>query len=74
MCSRKECRLVVTRSRTSRLAFGELRLAWHRNGSGRRKAEKPPPDFDSSQWDHPTFDHDQRLYWKLPQGHRVIIR
>ena len=47
-----------------------VRLAWHRNGSWRRKAEKPSPDYDASQWGYPTFDHliNWRLYWKYSQG------
>jgi predicted dehydrogenase len=47
-----------------------VRLAWHRNGSWRRKAEKPSPDYDPSQWGYPTFDHliNWRLYWKYSQG------
>ena len=47
-----------------------VRLAWHRNGSWRRKAEKPTPDYDASQWGYPTFDHliNWRLYWKYSQG------
>jgi predicted dehydrogenase len=47
-----------------------VRLAWHRNGSWRRKAEQPSPDYDPSQWGYPTFDHliNWRLYWKYSQG------
>jgi predicted dehydrogenase len=47
-----------------------VRLAWHRNGSWRRKAEPPAPDYDASQWGYPTFDHliNWRLYWKYSQG------
>ena len=47
-----------------------VRLAWHRNGSWRRKAEPPSPDYDPSQWGYPTFDHliNWRLYWKYSQG------
>jgi predicted dehydrogenase len=47
-----------------------VRLAWHRNGSWRRKAEPPAPDYDPSQWGYPTFDHliNWRLYWKYSQG------
>ena len=47
-----------------------VRLAWHRNGSWRRKAELPAPDYDPSQWGYPTFDHliNWRLYWKYSQG------
>ena len=47
-----------------------VRLAWHRNGSWRRKGEPPSPDYDPSQWGYPTFDHllNWRLYWKYSQG------
>jgi predicted dehydrogenase len=46
------------------------RLAWHRNGSWRRKGEPPVPDYDASRWGYPTFDHllNWRLYWKYSQG------
>jgi predicted dehydrogenase len=46
------------------------RLAWHRNGSWRRKGEPPAPDYDASKWGYPTFDHlyNWRLYWKYSQG------
>ena len=47
-----------------------VRLAWHRNGNWRRKAERPSPDYDPSAWGYPTFDHliNWRLYWKYSQG------
>lgn len=47
-----------------------VRLAWHRNGSWRRKGEPPSPDYDPSKWGYPTFDHlyNWRLYWKYSQG------
>jgi predicted dehydrogenase len=47
-----------------------VRLAWHRNGSWRRKAEPPTADYDASKWGYPTFDHliNWRLYWKYSQG------
>jgi predicted dehydrogenase len=47
-----------------------VRLAWHRNGSWRRKGEPPTPDYDPSRWGYPTFDHlyNWRLYWKYSQG------
>ena len=47
-----------------------VRLAWHRNGSWRRKGEPPAPDYDPSKWGYPTFDHlyNWRLYWKYSQG------
>ena len=34
-----------------------VRLAWHRNGSWRRKGQPPSPDYDPSKWGYPTFDH-----------------
>ena len=54
-------------------AIGDIyhvRTAWHRNGSWRRKADPPSPDFNPSQWGYPTFDHllNWRLYWKYSQG------
>jgi predicted dehydrogenase len=47
-----------------------VRLAWHRNGSWRRKAEPPSTDYDPSPWGYPTLDHliNWRLYWKYSQG------
>ena len=47
-----------------------VRLAWHRNGSWRRKGEPPSKEYDPSQWGYPTFDHlfNWRLYWKYSQG------
>ncbi len=39
-------------------ALGDIyhvRLAWHRNGNWRRKAEPPSPDFDASKWGYPIF-------------------
>ena len=47
-----------------------VRLAWHRNGSWRRKGEPPSPDYDPSKWGYPTFEHlyNWRLYWKYSQG------
>jgi predicted dehydrogenase len=46
------------------------RLVWHRNGSWRRKAEPPAPDYDASKWGYPTFDHliNWRLYSRYSQG------
>jgi len=41
-------------------AFGELRLAWRRNGNWRCKAEKPSPDDDPSQWGYPVRLGDSR--------------
>ena len=47
-----------------------VRLAWHRNGNWRRKAEPPSPDYDPSRWGYQTFDHliNWRLYRKYSQG------
>lgn len=47
-----------------------VRLAWHRNGSWRRKAAPPYPDYDPSAWGYTTFDHliNWRLHWKYSQG------
>jgi predicted dehydrogenase len=47
-----------------------VRLAWHRNGSWRRKGEPPSKEYDPSRWGYPTFDHlyNWRLYWKYSQG------
>ena len=54
-------------------AIGDIyhvRLAWHRNGTWRRKGEPPAPDYDPSKWGYPTFDHlyNWRLYWKYSAG------
>ena len=54
-------------------AIGDIfhvRLAWHRNGNWRRKADPPSPDYSPAQWGYPTFDHllNWRLYWKYSQG------
>ena len=47
-----------------------VRLAWHRNGSWRRKGDAPAPDYNPSQWGYPDWDHllNWRLYWKYSQG------
>jgi predicted dehydrogenase len=47
-----------------------IRLAWHRNGSWRRKGEPPSPDYSPAKWGYPDFDHllNWRLYWKYSQG------
>ena len=47
-----------------------VRLAWHRNGSWRRKGEPPSPEYDPSAWGYPSFDHlyNWRLYWRYSQG------
>jgi predicted dehydrogenase len=47
-----------------------VRLAWHRNGSWRRKGEPPSPDYNPSKWGYPDWDHllNWRLYWKYSQG------
>ena len=46
------------------------RLAWHRNGSWRRKVESPAPGYDPSAWGYPTLEHliNWRLYWKYSKG------
>jgi predicted dehydrogenase len=47
-----------------------VRLAWHRNGTWRRKGDPPAPDYNPSQWGYPDWDHllNWRLYWKYSQG------
>jgi predicted dehydrogenase len=47
-----------------------VRLAWHRNGTWRRKGEPPAKDYDPSKWGYPSFEHlyNWRLYWKYSQG------
>jgi predicted dehydrogenase len=47
-----------------------VRLAWHRNGSWRRKGEPPTPDYNPAKWGYPDWDHllNWRLYWKYSQG------
>ena len=40
-----------------------VRLAWHRNGSWRRRGEPPAPDYDPSKWGYPDWDH--LLNWRL---------
>jgi predicted dehydrogenase len=47
-----------------------VRLAWHRNGSWRRKGDPPSPAYNPSQWGYPSWDHllNWRLYWKYSQG------
>ena len=54
-------------------ALGDIyhvRLAWHRNGSWRRKGDPPAPDYNPSKWGYPDWDHllNWRLYWKYSQG------
>ena len=46
------------------------RLVWHRNGTWRRQAEPPSPDYDPSRWGYPTFDHlvNWRLFWRYSRG------
>jgi predicted dehydrogenase len=46
------------------------RLVWHRNGTWRRQAEPPSPDYDPSRWGYPTFDHliNWRLFWRYSKG------
>jgi len=47
-----------------------IRLAWHRNGTWRRKGDPPSPDYNPSAWGYPDWDHllNWRLYWKYSQG------
>jgi predicted dehydrogenase len=54
-------------------ALGDIyhvRLAWHRNGSWRRKGDPPSPDYSPAKWGYPDWDHllNWRLYWKYSQG------
>ena len=51
------------------------RLVWHRNGSWRRKAELPSPDYDPAQWGYPTYDHliNWRLYKQYSRGHMAEL-
>jgi predicted dehydrogenase len=46
------------------------RLAWHRNGTWRRKGDPPAPGYNPSPWGYPDWDHllNWRLYWKYSQG------
>jgi predicted dehydrogenase len=39
------------------------RIVWHRNGTWRRKADPPSPNYDPSKWGYPTFDH--LINWRL---------
>ncbi len=52
-----------------------VRIAWHRNGNWRRKADPPSPGYDPSKWGYPTFDHllNWRLYWKYSQSHMAEL-
>jgi predicted dehydrogenase len=47
-----------------------IRLAWHRNGTWRRKGDPPAADYNPSAWGYPDWDHllNWRLYWKYSQG------
>ena len=47
-----------------------IRLAWHRNGTWRRKGDPPSTDYTPSAWGYPDWDHllNWRLYWKYSQG------
>jgi predicted dehydrogenase len=47
-----------------------VRLAWHRNGTWRRKGDPPSPGYNPSAWGYPDWDHllNWRLYWKYSQG------
>ena len=51
------------------------RLVWHRNGSWRRQADLPSPDFTAAQWGYPTFDHlvNWRLYKQYSRGHMAEL-
>jgi predicted dehydrogenase len=40
-----------------------VRLVWHRNGTWRRDADPPSPNYDPSKWGYPTFDH--LINWRL---------
>jgi predicted dehydrogenase len=46
------------------------RIAWHRNGNWRRKADPPSPDYNPSKWGYPTFEHllNWRLYKRYSRG------
>jgi predicted dehydrogenase len=52
-----------------------VRVAWHRNGNWRRKADPPSPDYNPAKWGYPTFDHllNWRLYAKYSQGHMAEL-
>jgi predicted dehydrogenase len=47
------------------------RLVWHRNGSWRRTASLPSPDYSAAQWGYPTYDHlvNWRLFKQYSRGH-----
>ena len=51
------------------------RLVWHRNGSWRRKADLPSPDYTPAPWGYPTFDHliNWRLYKQYSRGHMAEL-
>ena len=51
------------------------RLVWHRNGSWRRKADLPSPDYSPAPWGYPTFDHlvNWRLYRQYSRGHMAEL-
>ncbi|HSD66995.1 MAG TPA: Gfo/Idh/MocA family oxidoreductase [Vicinamibacteria bacterium] len=51
------------------------RLVWHRNGSWRRKADLPSPDYTPAPWGYPTFDHlvNWRLYRQYSRGHMAEL-
>jgi predicted dehydrogenase len=51
------------------------RLVWHRNGSWRRKAELPSPDYTPAPWGYPTLDHlvNWRLYRQYSRGHMAEL-
>jgi predicted dehydrogenase len=51
------------------------RLVWHRNGSWRRTAELPSPDYSPAHWGYPTYDHliNWRLYKQYSRGHMAEL-
>jgi predicted dehydrogenase len=51
------------------------RLVWHRNGSWRRTADLPSPDYTPAPWGYPTFDHliNWRLYKQYSRGHMAEL-
>jgi predicted dehydrogenase len=51
------------------------RLVWHRNGSWRRTAELPSPDYSPARWGYPSYDHliNWRLYKRYSRGHMAEL-
>ena len=47
-----------------------VRTAWHRNGNWRRQEEPPSPNFDTSRWGYPDWEHllNWRLYKRYSEG------